>query len=81
MRAVIDAVIIHWVFLLPHPFQAFTSRVFLFFFADAGLRVHAMSSEGEHAVSHHRLESHTSRCRPTSIDQLLTGSSLREQAD
>lgn len=34
----------------------------------------------KHTMSH-PLRSHTSRCMPTSIDQLLTGSSLCEQAD
>lgn len=39
----------------------------------------SMVSECERTMTHHRLQCHTSRCLPTPIDQLLSGSSLRTQ--
>lgn len=42
---------------------------------------HGCPPHDEHTMNHHRLQSHTSRCLPTSIDQLLTRSSPCEQAD
>lgn len=50
------------------------------YFLRAGLHVRGAASDGGHSVSHRRQLSHISRCLPTSIDQLLTRSSLHERA-